>query len=69
MRPDGSGGGRKSMQAASDDDQVGGWGLGSKSPFAYLIGADVTICGPAAGHAPTLLSGMLMLGGGAFLRH
>ncbi|WP_315729880.1 ATP-binding protein [Bradyrhizobium sp. SZCCHNRI2010] len=22
------------------NDQVGGWGLGSKSPFAYLIGAD-----------------------------
>ncbi|SHH04280.1 ATP-binding protein [Bradyrhizobium erythrophlei] len=24
----------------STNDQVGGWGLGSKSPFAYLIGAD-----------------------------
>ncbi|WP_434854437.1 ATP-binding protein [Bradyrhizobium sp. HKCCYLS1011] len=23
-----------------DNEQVGGWGLGSKSPFAYLIGAD-----------------------------
>ena len=32
--------------------------------FPFLGGAYVTICGPAAGLAPALLAGMIMLGGG-----